>query len=333
VLGPFGRDFACPISENLIVKKYEPNLLELMQSCDLVVSKAGYNSTNEILFSRKPAVLIPVFRGNDDQYERAKYFSDKGLVKMIDFDSGRLADFVKEMYSDRGRLNELTERLEQYNFIRDNTDTVYEISRFLREKKHRLKLGRECNNNCVYCQDLSMKAPANRTFKEIEEEVRELKKKGVTTIELPCNTDVRKDFMVIVRMIKNRSMKVVLFTNGRMFYYRDFVEEVAGYIDKFNVFLNGFEEAHDKANHTLSYNQTIIGIKNLLQLDAKVQVNTVITNYNYQILSGFVSRINELGVRNWRPVFPVSVENEHIPAVIDSYEEIDKAIRFAESHN
>lgn len=78
ILGPFSR-FNKRESDRgkIIIKRFEENLPELMCCSDLIVSLAGYNSINESLKCRKPLILIPVYRHNDDQFFRAEKLKSK----------------------------------------------------------------------------------------------------------------------------------------------------------------------------------------------------------------------------------------------------------------
>lgn len=63
-------------------QKFEPYLPELIQISNLVISTAGYNTCNEIIQARTPAVLIPLMRGDKEQFERADYLEKKGVAKV-----------------------------------------------------------------------------------------------------------------------------------------------------------------------------------------------------------------------------------------------------------
>ena len=71
--------------------------LSLIQSADLVVAMAGYNTTMELLQLGKPAVLIPRAGPSAEQRLRARLFAAKGWIKTVDPDdlhTGQLAQAI-----------------------------------------------------------------------------------------------------------------------------------------------------------------------------------------------------------------------------------------------
>jgi predicted glycosyltransferase len=60
------------------------DILSYLDACDLVVSMAGYNSTIEILRSRKPAILLPRRGPSQEQRTRARLFADQHWVRFLD---------------------------------------------------------------------------------------------------------------------------------------------------------------------------------------------------------------------------------------------------------
>ncbi|MBF9031730.1 hypothetical protein HKCCE3408_15120 [Rhodobacterales bacterium HKCCE3408] len=59
--------------------------IDLCVAADFVVSAAGYNSFNEIIYHRVPAIFIPQMAGfMDDQESRAKSAADRGIAALVD---------------------------------------------------------------------------------------------------------------------------------------------------------------------------------------------------------------------------------------------------------
>jgi len=80
--GPYFGDFNKRIFPGLRFVKFEKNILELIKLSDLVISTAGYNTCNELVTSKTPAILIPLMRGDKEQFERASYLEKKGIIKV-----------------------------------------------------------------------------------------------------------------------------------------------------------------------------------------------------------------------------------------------------------
>lgn len=71
--------------------------LSYLDAADLVISRAGYNSTMEILRSSTPALLIPRPGPSAEQSTRARLFRDRGWVDALhpdDIDDGSLAQAI-----------------------------------------------------------------------------------------------------------------------------------------------------------------------------------------------------------------------------------------------
>jgi predicted glycosyltransferase len=60
--------------------------LSYISAADLVISMAGYNTSVEILRMRTPAILIPRAGPSAEQRTRARLFSERHWVDMIDPD-------------------------------------------------------------------------------------------------------------------------------------------------------------------------------------------------------------------------------------------------------
>jgi predicted glycosyltransferase len=71
--------------------------LSYVMAADLVISMAGYNSSVEILRSKKPAILVPRPGPSAEQRTRAKLFSSRRWVGMVDPDHLTPETMAREM--------------------------------------------------------------------------------------------------------------------------------------------------------------------------------------------------------------------------------------------
>ncbi|MFA6988462.1 MAG: glycosyltransferase [Candidatus Gastranaerophilaceae bacterium] len=93
VTGPFFKDdkilaslLNC-FSGIIRIKKFEKNLLELYRLSNLVICPIGYNTGNEIIEAKTPAIVFPLQRGgkkSNEQFERARYLKSFGVIKIFD---------------------------------------------------------------------------------------------------------------------------------------------------------------------------------------------------------------------------------------------------------
>jgi predicted glycosyltransferase len=78
-------------------------LVDLLPTCDLVVSRAGRNTTAEVLAYRKRAILIPIsqdpLRGAEqrDNAVTARAFPNVRVVPIIQVETADFADIVVSM--------------------------------------------------------------------------------------------------------------------------------------------------------------------------------------------------------------------------------------------
>lgn len=73
-------------TENYKVLKFvEPqNMPELYNEADLLISRAGANSVSEIIYTKRPAILIPLPRTfMNEQHKNALYAQDFGIAKVM----------------------------------------------------------------------------------------------------------------------------------------------------------------------------------------------------------------------------------------------------------
>lgn len=83
----------------------------VLNKSDLVVSRAGINTVNELINFQKPALLIPItFSQNNEQFKNALYFKSLGLgeiAKQNSLDSSLLLQKIREMVNniDRYKLD------------------------------------------------------------------------------------------------------------------------------------------------------------------------------------------------------------------------------------
>lgn len=83
VAGPFYREGSCNL-HGFRYSRFQANLAKLMTDADVVIAPAGYNTIQEIVSTRTPALLIPVERKNDDQFERARSLENRGCAVAVE---------------------------------------------------------------------------------------------------------------------------------------------------------------------------------------------------------------------------------------------------------
>ena len=87
-------------------------------AADFVLSRAGSNTINEIVFLQKPALLIPLPKGNSrgDQIENARYFEQLGLSLVLEQqDASHFVSAVSKLRREKPRLSENMKKYEARN--------------------------------------------------------------------------------------------------------------------------------------------------------------------------------------------------------------------------
>lgn len=114
----------------LDLREYIYNMPQVMAAADLLISRAGSGSCNEIAASGTPAILIPSPNVTDNHQEKnARVLADRGgAVLMLEKDctAQALYDQIKELLADEGRRASMTTAL-QKDVILDSAERIADI--------------------------------------------------------------------------------------------------------------------------------------------------------------------------------------------------------------
>ncbi len=204
-----------------------------------------------------------------------------------------------------------------------------------------IKFGYSCNNNCIHCviaghkeRILKEKKSIDRTTDEIKEHILDAKDKGAKSVVFTGGeVTIRPDFLELLEFAKSEGMGFSLQTNGRSFCVKDFVKktlEIAPNMH-FEVAIHAHQkEEHDKITRVEgSFNQTLTGIKTLLECGAKsVNFKVVISRLNFQDLEKIVELAYNLGVTGVDIAFPHGMGNarKYWFDIVPKYTEIEPYI-------
>ncbi len=207
-----------------------------------------------------------------------------------------------------------------------------------------IKFGYSCNNNCIHCVVAGHKErlrkegkPFDRTTEEIKKHLREAKELGANSVVFTGGeVTIRKDFFELLEFAKNLGLGIGLQTNGRTFYLKKFAKktleiapgmhfEIAIHSDK--------KDKHDKITRTEgSFDQTLLGIKNLVSLGAgSLNFKVVISRLNFKDLPEIVKLAKSFGVKQVDIAFPHGMGNalKYWKDIVPHYIEIKDFVRTA----
>lgn len=174
-------------------------------------------------------------------------------------------------------------------------------------KSFGLRLGYTCNNKCVMCYFSDKLGTIDLSTEEVKKNILLAKKEDASMLLLTGGEPtIRNDFLTLLSYaIELGIPEIEVQTNGRMFYYEEFVKKIADF-QKGNNYV-GFlvpiyghnERIHDAITRSPgSFKQTIQGIKNLLEYEQRFVGKTVIMKSNYKYLPDIVKLLTDLNVKS-----------------------------------
>ncbi|NOQ55679.1 MAG: radical SAM protein [Nanohaloarchaea archaeon] len=215
-----------------------------------------------------------------------------------------------------------------------------------------IKFGYSCNNNCVHCViaghvDRLKKEnkPINRTTEEIKQHILDAKSKGANSVVFTGGeVTIRPDFLELLEFAKSNGVLPSLQTNGRSFCVRQFAKKVIEAVPNlhFEVALHSSKkEIHDKITRVDgSYDQTVTGIKNLINLGAKtVNFKVVISRSNFKDLKDIIALAKTIKINQVDIAYPHGMGNARkywfdiVPKYTEIHQSVLSAATFAKENN
>lgn len=142
-----------------------------------------------------------------------------------------------------------------------------------------------CNNNCIFCLSHSTyEKKSGMKYNDILEIKNNINLYSKNRIVINGGEPTLfKDLVSIIHSLKNENLEIVLYSNGRKLAYYDFAESlVASGIDRITIPIHGNKIVHNYITQCDSFDETVKGIKNLLQLkklyNFSLEIKVIITN-------------------------------------------------------
>ena len=103
---------------------FEKNILKLILSSDLAITRCGASSTAELVYALTPFIAVPLPNSIDNhQYLNAKYYKDKGYCSILEqdnFNTKNLFNLLEKSIRDKNKLEKIGE-----NMKKDHGGDVY----------------------------------------------------------------------------------------------------------------------------------------------------------------------------------------------------------------
>lgn len=167
-----------------------------------------------------------------------------------------------------------------------------------------LYLTLRCNSNCVWCYTKldSFEEPSDIPLTLAKNIITLLSDLNVKEINLiGGEPTLYPDLFDLIQFIKSKKIRVSISTNGWALSNMDFAKKLKELIvDELAISIEGSNpEIHDSITAMKgSFDKTIKGIKNCLQLNLNFKVNIVVSQSNKNNLLNLLNYLADIGVKN-----------------------------------
>ena len=115
------------------VFEFEKDILKLILSSNLVITRSGASTTSELVHTFTPFVAVPLPNSIDNhQYLNAKHYKDKGccwLLEQDNFNSENLFNLIIETIKDKTKLSNMSENMKKNS----NSNVYFDIENSIGE--------------------------------------------------------------------------------------------------------------------------------------------------------------------------------------------------------
>ena len=170
------------------------------------------------------------------------------------------------------------------------------------QKRHWIRLTRGCNNRCLFCLDSDSHDNSLISFQKIKLDLEKGINKGLLRVVLSGGEPtIHPDFLKIVKQAKKMGyQRIQVVTNGRMFFYKNFLQEaIETGLNEITFSIHGHTaKLHDKLTGIKgSFDQAIVALKNsLLNRELIVNIDICINKQNIKYLREILENFIKLGV-------------------------------------
>ena len=199
-----------------------------------------------------------------------------------------------------------------------------------------LKTGFACNNRCIFCvQGDKRKIHKNKTTEELKGLLREGRKRAASVVLTGGEVTIRQDLAELVACAKELGYEIIqLQTNARMFAYGAFADSMidAGVTEVSPAIHGPTAEVHDALTRSPgSFEQTVRGIRRLVNARIPILMNSVITRKNYRLLPDTARLFVSLQVRQFQLAFvhALGTAAQNFEEVVPRYEDTEPFVHEA----
>ena len=117
------------------VFEFERNILKLLMSSNLAITRCGASTTAELIHTLTPFIAVPLPKSADNhQYLNAKYYANKGcclLLEQDNFNVKNLFNLIMENLKNKNKLESMCENMKKnyeknvYDYIENKTENIF----------------------------------------------------------------------------------------------------------------------------------------------------------------------------------------------------------------
>ena len=115
--------------------EFEKDILKLLLSTNLAITRCGASSTAELTQTLTPFIAVPLPNSVDNhQYLNAKYYEDKGcclILEQNNFNSASLFNLIMETIENKSKLQSLSENMEKNSNKKVYEDIEKEVKKII----------------------------------------------------------------------------------------------------------------------------------------------------------------------------------------------------------
>lgn len=177
-----------------------------------------------------------------------------------------------------------------------------------------VKVGYSCNDACVHCvvddfRDVlrQKRSRQDKTTADLRAELADGRQRGSQVVITGGEPTIRKDLPELLTYARELGYQVLVQSNGRGFANPDLADHVAGlgHITACIALHGPTAQVHDAVTaRPGSFDQTVAGIRNLVDRGVPVSGKVVLSQVNYRVLPDTCRTLAELGVCQVSIAFP-----------------------------
>jgi len=172
----------------------------------------------------------------------------------------------------------------------------------------RLVTNYDCGNRCVHCYENSFRSDMKKSESNMvmslnfaTDVLLAMSKSGLKTCSIIGGEPARYPFLLpVISLANDLEFKIDMATNGRRLKDKNFLNAlIERGLNKFLVTILGSRaEVHDQITRVSgSFDETIAGIKNLVEAGVELHVNSVISKENKNEVISLALLLSEMGVK------------------------------------